>query len=255
MACGCSRLRLGGVTIDNKFKLHPYSWDGLFGFPGRDGSNIRVIGRVGAFRQTPKLALERLFTLGLLIRPHDASGLVTLPSGGCQHLEANEDEILGIIGTETAVQLEWDSAGGGTRYLDCEFTDAMTIQQDGRSKRLPLIGRAWYPAWRSTLLVSDTVTGTQAKTFGGKAPADDCIVEFAAAGRLTHDPTGDFVDVSGAGYPVVVDCGNRTVLQGTTPVDGRMTPKNSRWLHVLPGSISFTASAGSITLKHRDAWW
>lgn len=255
----CSRLTLGGEVLDGVYHLHPYSWDGLFGFPGRRGDNVPVVGQPGRFRTTPKLAEERTFSLGLLIRPQDQFGLVT--TSKCQHVEANQDLILGLVGSETPLVLEWDMCDGTTRFLEVEFTASMSIaHRDSGARELPILGRAPYPAWRQTGTTSTVVTTGPAVNVnpGGNAAVDDCLLTFTAAGTLTNTLTGEAVtvDPGGAG-DVTVDCWTGDVMQGGVPARNRVTSiTDPRILHLVPAvNNPLTATGASVTVTYQPHWW
>lgn len=256
----CSRLRLATVTLDGIYHLHPFDWNGLFGYPGKRGENVSVIGRPGRFHTPDKEPEERLFTLGLLIRPHDAAGRVTLPGGGCQHLEAGQDQILGIMGRAPLQTLEWDMCNGTTRFLEVEFTDPAPIDFTARSRQIPLIGRASYPGWRNTGAATVTaVTGGPVNVNpGGNAWVDDCLLTFTAAGQLSNSLNSEAITIDpGGGGTVTVDCLTGRIVQGGVPAPNRFMAANSERLFRLePGVINpLTASAGTINVAHRPTWW
>jgi hypothetical protein len=251
----CSRLRLAGETLDGIYHLHPYSWDGLFGFPGRRGENVPIIGQPGRYRAA-KMAEQRVGTLGLLIRPQDSAGRIITTA--CQHEEANQDLILSLVGAESLQMLEWDMCDGTMRYLEVEFVDAMPIaHRPSGARELPITYVAPYPAWRGADVVTP-ITGTVAVNPGGNAPVDDCLLSFSAAGTLTNALTGEAVQIDpGGGGAVTIDCWTGEVTQGGAPAQNRVVSVNSaRILHLVPAvANSLTASAGTITVTHRPTWW
>lgn len=258
----CSRLRLATVTLDGIYDLHPYSWDGLFGFPGRRGQNVGVVGQPGRYRTFPKLSEQRAGRLGLLIRPQSSTGTVTLPGGRCQHLEANQDLILGLIGSETLQTLEWDMCDGTSRFLDVEFVDSSTIShRPGGARELPLSFVAAYPAWRKsgTPVTVNVTTGAGVSVNpGGNAPVDNAVLTFTAAGTLTNTLTGEQVTVDpAAGGPVTVDTWTGQVTQGGVPARNRVTGiSHARILHLEPNVANpLTATGATIAVSYTPHWW
>lgn len=261
MACGCSRLRLGGVTLDGIYALHPFSWDGLWGWPGRRGDNPPVIGRSGSYRVPSKEAAERTITLGLQIRRRASDNGVTLPAGECEHLEANQDTILGLLGSEDLLTLEWDRANGQTRYLEVEAIDQAPIAHVGDEQQISLILRANYPQWRlSGAAITFNVTGGPINLNpGGNAAIEDVLLSFTADGQLTNSLTGDGVGVDAPSYaqPVTVDLATGLVLQNGVNVSQYLTaPLTARIFHLKPNvNNPLTASAGTIGVAYRPQWW
>ena len=258
----CSRLRLATVTLDGVYDLHPYSWDGLFGYPGRRGQNVATVGQPGRFRTTPKLSEERAGRLGLLIRPQSSAGTVTLPGGRCQHLEANQDLILGLIGAETSQTLEWDMCDGTSRFLDVEFVaDSQIAHRPGGARELPLSFVAAYPAWRQSgpPVTVDVTTGAGVGVDpGGNAPVDNATLTFTAAGTLTNTLTGEQVTVDPAGGgPVMVNTWTGQVIQGGLPARNRVTAiSHARILHLVPGvTNTLTATGGTVAVSYTPHWW
>ena len=258
----CSRLRLATVTLDGIYDLHPYSWDGLFGYPGRRGGNVAVVGQPGRFVTAPKLSEQRTGRLGLLIRPQSSTGTVTLPGGRCQHLEANQDLILGLIGSETSQTLEWDMCDGTSRFLDVEFGDESSITHRATGAReLPVRFTAAYPAWQQsgTPTVANVTTGAAVNVNpGGNAPVDNAVLTFTAAGTLTNTLTGEAVTVDPAGGgAVTVDTWTGQVTQGGVPARNRVTAvSHARILHLEPDvNNPLTATGATVTVSHTPHWW
>ena len=258
----CSRLRLATVTLDGVYDLHPYSWDGLFGYPGRRGSNAAIVGQPGRFRTAPKLAEERSGRLGVLIRPQDQFGKVTLPGGGCQHLEANQDLILGLVGAEVPQTLEWDMCDGTSRFLDVEFLSSTQIaHRVSGARELPLTFVAAYPAWQTSgaPVVSEITVGAAVDVNpGGNAPVDNAVLTFTAAGTLTNTLTGEAVTVDpGGGGPVTVDAWTGAVTQGGAPARNRVVAiSHARILHLVPAvNNPLTATGATVTVSHSPHWW
>ncbi len=253
----CSRLRLATVTLDGIYHLHPYSWDGLFGYPGKRGENVPVIGRPGRFHTPDKEPEERVITLGLLIRPHDTAGAVTLSGGGCEHLELNQDEILGIIGRAPLQTLEWDMCDGTTRFLEVEFTDPAPIAHKARARELPLIGRAPYPGWRNTGAATVTVAPASVNP-GGNAWVDDGVGVWTAAAILGNTTNGEAIEIDpGGAGAVTVDFLTGRITQGGVAAPNRfMGAATERLFRLEPGvSNTLTTSAGTVSVAHRPTWW
>lgn len=258
MACGCSRLRLAGTTADGIYALHPYSWDGLWGFPGRRGSNPPVIGRSGTYRVPSKEAAERKATLGLQIRRRDFDG--SAPLEGCEHLELNQDSILGILGNPDLWTLEWDRADGSTRYLEVEAIDQAPIRQHEDEQRIAIVLTSPYPQWREGGAATTTPIGAGPVNLdpGGNAPVEDLLISFAASGKLTNSLTGDGLSVAHpGGAPILVDLATGEVTQGGVQAGQFINDVDtSRIFHLRPGvNNPLSASAGTIDVTWRTQWW
>lgn len=261
MACGCSKLRLGGTTLDGIYALHPFSWDGLWGWPGRRGDNPPVIGRSGSYRVPSKEAAERIATVGIQIRRRDTAGAVTLPFGECEHLEFNQDTILGLLGSEDLLTLEWDRANGTSRYLEVECLDAAPINFEGDEQRVSCVFRAPYPQWRlsGTAIVANITGGPINLNPGGNAPVEDAILSFSADGEISNSLTGDAVGVDAPSYaqPVLINLATGEVTQNGVRVSQYVTaPDTARIFHLRPNvNNPLTASAGTIGVTYRPQWW
>lgn len=261
MACGCSRLRLGGVTLDGIYALHPYSWDGLWGFPGRRGDNPAVIGRSGSYRVPSKEAAERRVTFGLQIRRRDENNAVTLPSGACEHLELNQDTVLGLLGSEDLLTLEWDRANGQTRYLEVECIDGAPVTQHNDEQRASVILVATYPQWQlgGTATTVGIGAGPTNVNPGGNAPVENVLLSFSADGKLTNSLTGDGISVNAPSYgsPVLIDLATGQVTQGGVQAGQFVDDVDtSRIFHLKPNvNNPLSASAGTIDVTYRTQWW
>lgn len=259
MACGCSRLRLAGTTLDGIYALHPYSWNGLWGYPGRRGDNQPVIGRPGAYRVPNKEADERIVNLGIQIRDKDTFGTRTLDA--CEHLELNQDVILGLAGEEEPLTLEWDRANGTTRYLEVNCDDAAPIMQQAKNQRIACIFRAPYPQWREGALVTTAIAtggGTNINP-GGNAPVEDAVVTWTANGRVTNTTNGEHIELAAAvfGAPIILDLEDGTVLQGATSRTRLISSVGTDRIFRLEKNVvnNLVATVAGISVGHRPNWW
>ena len=257
---GCSRLRLATETLDGVYHLHPYSWDGLWGFPGRRGVNVPVIGRPGSYRVEGKETEERIATLGIQIRRRSSTGTITLPGGACEHVEANQDLILGLMGSDDLQTLEWDGCDGVMRYLEVEFVEPAPIAHVGLERQLPVVLRAPYPYWREADVSSPITSGPTNVNPGGNAPVEDCTLSFAAAGRITNALGPEHVEVDpalGDGNPVAFDCLTGSAVQTGVEAAKTIVSIGSDRLFRLKPAVNnpLTVTAGTVTVTHRPTWW
>lgn len=254
----CSRLRLDGKTLDGIFDLHPTSWDGLFGAVGKRGRNQPIIGQPGEFR-VPKLAESRSGSLVLLIRPQNEFGQVV--TSRCQHLEANQDVLLGLIGSEELQTLEWDMCDGTSRFLDVDFTAAAPIRhRPSGAREISLTFAAPYPGWQNpTPTVVSVATGPATNVNpGGTAPVDNPVLTFTAAATLTNTLTGEAVTVDPAGGgDVTVNCWTGAVTQAGVSARNRVTAmSHARILHLEPAvNNPLTATGAAVGVSYRSTWW
>lgn len=260
MACGCSRLRLGGTTLDGIYALHPYSWDGLWGWPGRRGDNPPVIGRSGTYRVPSKEAAERVITLGVQIRRRASDGSVSLPAGECEHLEANQDNLLGLVGSEDLLTLEWDRASGTSRFLEVECIDAAPVVWHGDEQRLALVMRANYPAWRlsgtpTTVVVSAPVNVNP----GGTAPVEDPLLSFSGDSEIANALTLDAVAVDAPSYanPVLVDLATGLVTQGGVDASMYVSAVDTARIFHLKKNVNnpLSVTGAAVSISYRPQWW
>lgn len=259
MPCGCSRLRLESTTLDGIYALHPFNWDGLWGFPGRRGSNPPVIGRSGTYRVPSKEAAERRATLGVQIRRKASDG--TTPLEGCEHLEVNQDTILGLVGSGELLTLEWDRADGTTHFLEVEVTDAAPVSHVGNERRITLVMLAPYPQWQlaGTPTTSNIGAGPVNINPGGNAPVENALLSFSADGKLTNSLTGDGIGVNAPSYaqPVLIDLATGEVTQGGLQAGQYVDDVDTSRIFHLKENVNnpLSASAGTIGVTWRPQWW
>ena len=217
-------------------------WDGL---PGVRSAGAEYAFRHGVTFDQRGFYRERNLAIAMFVLPEDPAGGVSLSAGS--HIQANVDDILGACYGLGDLLLSRAMPDGTTRELDVRVTDAIPVDEGpgvfGRAIVLNL--RAGYPFWRET--GQQSVTG-QTTAFNlvnnGNAPINNMVVTFNIAGRLTHDASGDYIEVTTNG--LVCDVGARTVKTGGGAfADNQFTRNRSYWIQAEPGSDGFTPSGGA----------
>jgi hypothetical protein len=115
------------------------------------------------------------------------------------------------------------------------------------------------PFWRETVQRT-AVNPIATITLGGDSPVSDAVYTFTGGTtpKLTHDDTGDFIQVDSPGAtPIVVDLLQGIITQGGTPVPGKLLDSNRQYLmELLPGvnNMSLTG-AGSVAVDLYEKWF
>lgn len=255
----CSRLRLGGTvsgstitggtSIQND-RMFAITYAGLLGHPGRRGANVSVPYLDGQLRRARKRSLPRTITLTVEVMDRNALGGITTSRG--VQWEANMDLLMQLVdGLGESVILERDMADATTRFLECEVIAPFQFIDGLRnSSHVSYIGamqlECHHPYWQSEVQTT-TAIGTTF-TPGGNATLFNQIFSFATAGNVVHSQTADSITVSAGSFPILVDCGKRTVTLSGADASNRVTLNSASWMRFPSGtSATFTATAtGSV---------
>ncbi len=266
----CARLRLGGTvsgstitggTVIESGGIALVSWDGLLGSLGRDGTDQKLIGTDGDYRQSGKPYQSRLITLGLIAYDRDATG--SLITTRREHLETNLDTLLGLLdGNEETVILERDMADGTTRWIELEALQGASMvrgQIFGTSHsgyQLTQFVKAAYPFWQSETEKTQAVAGAQAIVNAGNARISNMKLSYAGDSILTHVDTGDTLTITGSTVPpVVIDVKARTIVENSVNADNLLgAPDQDYWMRWGAGTINLNVSAATVTVTWRDHW-
>ena len=228
--------------------------DGLDAWPGLNISGTERAFEHGAIYDH-ELAVyrPRSLVLALTILPQDpVTGLVV--SSPLQHVEENLQTIMGLLHRRTGIStLVKTLPSGATREALVIPQDAFPIskQRHGKTARLGIRFEVPYPFWHGDANTPANQSGSFSITNEGNAPVADAVITFVTAGTLTHTPHGDAVSSSEAG--VVVDCRNKTFLNGSTRKDGVANATKPRIIQLEPGVNQCTAT-GTVSFSFRHGW-
>lgn len=223
------------------------------GFRGNDPVGQFAHGEVSSprkFHPAANLSLE------ITLRGTNSAGVVTHADGVGGHYYENFSALKQLFGGKQGqlVRLERDAPEIGVAYMDVWQVGRATPSQDRFTYKFPL--KAPRPFWVGA---ADNANSGATLTPGGDAPIDDMIINFASGTdpRITHDDTGDYVEISGAvpAGGVRVDVGAGTVIKITGGADysNFLRVNNPWWLELDPGANAVTSSAG-ITLDWFTKW-
>jgi hypothetical protein len=229
--------------------------DGWDQFPARRGGSIGVAHRHGSFVNPRRTSEPRIITLAVRVLPVDATtGLVS--TTGPEHLQENLDIVLGLLWGSAELLISRVMPDASTREINAEVLSAVDATATPTSTRLLIVElECAYPFWHETPIIADDGnSGAFTLTNNGNAPIGDAVVTFSGISKLTHDDTGDFIEIT-AGAGVVVDVGARTILDGATPVDNDFLTNSPWWIEIAPGLNNFTLTgAGTVDIDYFDSW-
>lgn len=204
--------------------------DGLETIPGR-----RIRGQAGAYQdgEYPALDTESFFEaktqrIRIWLAPFDADGNVTHAKGGEAHLRENLETLMRILGGKavSSHQVDWIvPTPTATRTLRASGQIRRPLETGGSSRlvrRLPILVHYPWPFFKDITtgqLTLGPFTGAQTITPGGTAPQAGAKYTCTAAGRITHDETGDFWEVTslpgGASSVIITTEPPRSILDNT----------------------------------------
>ncbi len=169
----------------------------------------------------PKLQRIRIW-----ISPFDADGAVTYANGPRAHLRENLQDILRIIGGKAKSNhtVDWyvpDTATTKQLQNFARFSAPQNVRGSSRLvRRLDIIATYPWPFFRDMSAGLKTLgpfTGAQSFTPLGTAPLADAKFTCTVAGKITHDETGEFIEVTSVpATSVIIDQRPpRSVVQNT----------------------------------------
>jgi len=214
-------------------------WDG---FPGFKASGVEYAYTHGEDLTGRRFYKARNIDLGVIILPFNADGSQTLAP--LVHIQQNLDALLGALhSTSSPLSLVRTMPDATVRTALVRPIDFVPIEQDvGITRSAILTLRMGYPFWHGETSV---VSGTSFNAVNdGTAPVNDMVVTFTTAGRLTHTPSGDYLESSDAG--AVVNVGTGVITGAPT---GAVFGNTPWWLQLEPGSNAFTTSGGSKSMS------
>lgn len=181
------------------------------------------------------------------LRDTDPSGMITHGDGAEGHRIENFSTLkqlfAGLQGS--LVRLERTFPDTGTVYLDIWQVDTVRPTQNRMVYSWPM--RAPKPFWVGA---ADNGNSGSTLTVAGDAPIDDMIIDFASGTdpRITHDDTGDYVEIAGAipggGVRVDVGAGTCVKITGGTDYSNNLRVNTPWWFELDPGANAVTPSAG-----------
>ena len=187
------------------------------------------------------------FTIECVLRDTNPAGAITHGDGVDGHRIENFQALKQLFGGAqgSLVRIERTFPDTGTTYLDVWQVDTVKPTQNRVTYSWPL--RAPKPFWVGA---ADTGNSGTTLTPAGDAPIDDMVIDFASGTdpRITHDDTGDYVEISGAvpGGGVRVDVGAGTCIKitGGTDYSNFLRVNTPWWFQLDAGANAVTPSAG-----------
>lgn len=235
--------------------VDPMQWCTAFdviteGMAGREGINFRVPGLHGEKSYPFKLFEGHNIVINSILRYTDDDDLITHVNGSAGHVYENKNALMGIFGlTDSLVTIQRENPDGGTEEIFIEILDSIENTR-GLEHQYLWTARAPKPFWQE--VAATAVPGIASGTFGpgGTAPVDDMVWTFHGDGVVANNTTGDRIEIAGSGgADVVVDCGNRTIREGSADRDEWFIYFTNRWTHFKAGANSLSVS-GSVDLSY-----
>lgn len=260
-------VRLDGLTV----ATYAHGLEDISGIdtvvaPSRRGVsaayNDGTIPRSAPYIFGPKRTAWRMW-----VAPVDADGAVTLAGGLADHLRVNMEALQKVLGkTRSGITVEYDvpDGAGGTRTLRNIGRLAQDLAPAGthKTRRVPVGLTFDWPFWDDTttgLVTKGPYTGAQTLTPAGTAPLVDAKLTCTVAGRITHDETGEYVEVTsipgGASSVIVTLRPPRTVKDNTGADVGNVLDVSHPWgLRFEAGVAANLTITGTWQLDYFEAY-
>lgn len=243
--------------------------DGVENIPGRRRQPQYGAYRDGSFPAAGQDLFFRQKTqrIRIWISPFDADGDVTHTNGPRAHLRENLENIMRLIGGKAAPEhtVGWVvPTPTATKELQNTATISAPQSTLGSSRlvrRLDINLDYPHPVWHDVTTGEQTegpFTGAQSFTPGGTAPLVDAVYTCTAAGKITHDESGHFHEVTaipGGATSVIIDQRAHTILDNTG-ADAREY-YNSDWgggLRLDAGAVANLTITGTWQIDHYDGY-
>ncbi len=219
--------------------------------PGYRGRNPMLAYTHGEFSSPRKFHPAANILLETFLRYTDSAGVVTHTDGAPGHIYENYDDMKKLLTGDQAalVRLERTTPEQGTVHMDVELVAEGRPTQAQHIIGWPL--RAPHPFWIGLASAQQSPTTI---TNGGTAPVGDAIIEVTGTvtdARLTHDDTGDYIEIAGVlpAGGVRVDVGERTCtrLTGGTDFSQNLVVNAPWWMEFDPGANAVTETETSGT--------
>ena len=218
---------------------------------GFRGSNPVVQYQHGDFSSPRKFHPPANFILETTLRYTNASGLVTHVDGAAGHVYENFNAMKALLTGDqgTLVRIRRTNPDEGTVYMDVQLMSQVLPTQERHIFGWPLHGSK--PFWTGVAVTGETPPTI---TNPGSAPVMDAIVDLTGTAndaRLTHDATGDYVEIAGAlpAGGVAIDVGAKTALRisGGADWSQHLVVNQPWWVELDPGANAMTVSESSGT--------
>jgi len=220
--------------------------------PGMSGGVISYANEHGVRLSGRRYLGPRQFTVGLVLFPQNTSGVQTVTS--LEHIQAN---------AETLKKLFWSSSAtkdfvktmpdGDVRTIEARVENVQTQRnQTGVVARMAVTMFAPYPIWAGAAQSYLNQTGSFSAVNNGDLPAADLTIHFDTAGRITHNPSGAYLESDTANLTVNIK--DHTIKVASTDRHDALTYNKEWWMEVEPGSNSMTVNSGTVDLTFNHGW-
>ena len=207
----------------------------------------------------PALFTAKTQRLRIWVSPFDADGNTVHANGPRAHLRENLDELWRICAgsSRDAHTIQWvDPTPSATRTL--ENTARIAVAPSGGSRlvrHLDLTLTYPWPFFRDVTTGLQTLgpfTGAQSFTPQGTAPLADLTLTCTSAGRLTHDQTGEYVEVDSipSGSVIINQRPPRTVLSGGNDARHVFWSSHAHGLRFDAGTLANLTITGTWSLAY-----
>lgn len=242
--------------------------DGIEVIPSR-----RIREQAGAYQDgsfpslsTPSFFNHKTQRIRIWVAATDADGLITHSTGPAGHLRENIETLYRILGGKaiSAHVVDWIvPTTTGTKTLRANGRISAEIPSTGSTRmvrRIPITIDYPWPFFQDITTGQITLgpfTGAQSFTPGGTAPLAGAVYTCTAAGRITHDETGDFIEVTsipGGATSVIIDTVPPRTVQTNTAVDARAVYNSNRpWpLRFDAGVLANLTITGTWSIAYYD---
>ncbi len=185
------------------------------------------------------------------LRYTDRLRVVTDPNRGAGHV--HENLLLWrqlVVGGTSQLWFGRNDPSAGRVEIPVEVLLA-PVNTEPRRRVFTMFRTRW-PFWSEE--TQRTAIAVASFTLGGKAPVADAVFKIVGGTdvKVTHNQTGDYIQIEGAtpAGGIYVDCGLRksTKVTGGASAEYMVEKSAPHWIEMEPGAVTFTVSAGTVTV-------
>ncbi len=241
--------------------------DGLENLPGRRLSQqpSAFVDGVYPSLDVPSFFGPKRMRIRIWVSPYDADGNITHSKGMAAHLQENMEALKLLLGGQAISNhlVSWTvPTPTANRILTNNAQISVPIVTQGSSKsvrRLTITLDYPWPFFRDATAGEKTegpFTGAQSFTPLGSAPLADAKLTCTVAGRMTHDQTGEFVEVSSipSGSVIIDQRPPRSITSGGADARGVFNSNtNSGALRFDANTLANLTITGTWQIDYFDA--
>lgn len=254
-------MRLDGLTVAT-YAHGLENVDGLDVIAGRRTAGHRVAYAAGQTEEWDLWPDAKMRVFDIWVAPNDADGLVTFTNAERAHQRANIDQLAAILAKRlNPITVELDvplDASVETRQGQATVLQAIPVTGSTGKRVFRAMLRFPFPYWNVLPQVNaGALSGAgNVLNVGGGATVHDITLTFSNDARITHQETGDYVEVTGSGGTAVTIALRQgaTITQSGSPARGLARRNRPWWMKWEPGTVTLDVTgAGTVTVDYYEA--